>query len=197
MKKINGTKYGYARVSTAGQDLSAQVEELRQAGASVVYKEHQSGASVNKREEFRALLDTVEAGDEIIVTKLDRFARSTVDALTIAQELLDKGVTLNVLNMGKVDNTPIGRLMLTMMSGFAEFERALIVERMQEGKAYAKANNPNYREGRPRKYSREQLDHAMTLLDDGHTYTQVEGMTGISRSTLTRERRRRRQARSQ
>ncbi|MEK4181664.1 recombinase family protein, partial [Aeribacillus sp. FSL K6-1121] len=93
-------------------------------------------------------------------------------------------VKVHVLNMGLVENTPTGRLIFNVMSAFAEFERDLIVERTQEGKEIAK-QKPDFREGRPNKYSKKQIEHALKLLEN-HSYKQVEEMTGISKSTLIR-----------
>ena len=95
-----------------------------------------------------------------------------------------------MLNMGTIEDTEIGRLILHVMLSFAEFERDMIVARMQGGRAYKRATDPGYREGRKPKYTRAQMDHAMELLD-GHSFTEVAEMTGISRSTVTREARRR------
>ena len=98
---------------------------------------------------------------------------------------MKRGVCVHILNMGLIENTLTGNLILTVMLAFAEYERGMIVERTQTGKAVAK-QDPNYREGRPRKYTACQLHHALELLDSGKTYRQVEAMTGISKSTLIR-----------
>lgn len=93
--------------------------------------------------------------------------------------------------MGLVEDTPTGRLILSVMLAFAEFERDMIVERTQEGKAIAKQHN-DFREGRPKKYSKKQLKHAINLKDnEGYSYKQVDEMTGISKSTLIRAKRKR------
>lgn len=102
--------------------------------------------------------------------------------------MLDKGVTVHILNMGIMDNTPTGRLIRTIMLAFAEFERDMIVERTQEGKAIAKQKD-DFKEGRPR-ISKIKIDHALSLLDEGYSYKQVERMTGISTATLARRKRR-------
>ena len=103
--------------------------------------------------------------------------------------LRDKGVAVHILNMGLLDNSPMGRLVATMLLAFAEFERDMIVERTMEGKAIAK-QNPDFREGRPKKYSRKQIEHALELLDN-NSYKQVEDLTGISKSTLIRAKKKR------
>lgn len=181
-------KYGYARVSTVGQDLEAQITQLKEAGADIVYSEKYTGTRKD-RPEFTRLLDVLQAGDTLIVTKLDRFARSTIDAITTVKDLFARGVKIHVLNMGVIEDTVTGRLILTIFSGFAEFERDMIVERTQEGKAIAKQRE-GFTEGRPRAYTSKQMDHAISLLDT-HSYNEVAAMTGISKSTLIREVRRR------
>ena len=180
--------YGYARVSTKGQakdgnSLEAQETALRNAGATEVYMEAFTGTKKH-RPQLDKLLSVLQDGDTLVVTKLDRVARSATQGIELVQSLIDKGVTVNVLNMGVMDNTPAGRLIRTVMLAFAEFERDMIVERTSEGKAIAK-KNPDFKEGRPRKYSKKQIDLAITLLED-HSYRQVEDLTGISKRTLIR-----------
>jgi len=125
----------------------------------------------------------------LIVTKLDRFARSTVDAITTVKELFSREVRIHVLNMGMIEDTVTGRLILTIFSGFVEFERDMIVERTQEGKAIAKLKE-GFTEGRPKSYTVKQLNHAVELLDN-NSYNEVAAITGISKSTLIREVRKR------
>lgn len=186
-------KYGYIRVSTRGQasegnGLEAQREALKAAGAEKLFEDVMTGRVVD-RPAFDEMLAKVQSGDEIMVTKLDRFARSVTQASELIGKLLDDGVTVYVLNVGKLDNSPSGKLMRNMLLAFAEFERDLIVERTQEGKAIAR-QKPGYREGRPPKFSKQQVEHALDLLDD-HSYGQVSEMTGISKSTLVRKKRER------
>ena len=176
-------KYGYARVSTVGQDLEAQIQALKNEGCEEIYSEKFTGTKAD-RPKFQELLSKLKEGDTLVVTKLDRFARSAVDAIQIVRELYERGVKVHILNMGLIENTPTGKLIFTIMSGFAEFERDMIVERTQEGKAIAKQRE-DYREGRPKKYSKKQIEHALKLLET-HSYKQVEEMTGISKSTLIR-----------
>ncbi len=124
----------------------------------------------------------------LIVTKLDRIARSVKEGLSIIDDLMTRGVTVNVLNMGGImDNSPEGKLRRAMFLAFAEFERDMIVSRTQEGKAIARTKS-GFREGRPNKYTQEQLRHALELLKS-HSYKQVESMTQISKSTLQRAKR--------
>ena len=103
----------------------------------------------------------------------------------LSESFLTGGVRVHILNMGLVENTLTGNLILTVMLAFAEYERGMIVERTQTGKAVAR-QDPSFREGRPKKYTKCQLQHAMELLDSGKSYKQVEAMTGISKSTLIR-----------
>lgn len=183
--------YGYARVSTRGQakdgnSLEAQEQELRANGAEIIYKDAYTGTKAD-RPEFKKLLDEIKTGDTLIVCKLDRFARNAEDAIHIIKDLVNRDITVNILNMGIADNKPMGKFMITILSGFAEFERDLIVERTQEGKAIAK-QKPGYREGRKPKYTQAQINHALSLLEK-NSYRQVTEMTGISKSTLIRAKR--------
>ena len=183
--------YGYARVSSAGQakdgnSLEAQRAALKEKGADIIIEEQFTGTTT-KRPEFSALIKKLQAGDTLVVTKLDRFARSAAQGVQLIQNLLQRDVSVNVLNMGLLDNRPASKLMMTVMLAFAEFERDMIVERTQEGKKLAK-QQPGYREGRPRK-PKSQTNHALSLLASGMSYTQVSALTGISKSTLQRRRR--------
>lgn len=183
--------YGYARVSTKGQardgnGLDVQRAALKAAGAEVIFEEAITG-TMKDRPELTELLHVLKSGDTLVVTKLDRIARSASKGAELVKGLLDKGVTVRILNMGLLDSTPAGKLIMNVMFAFAEFERDMIVERTQEGKALAKTD-PDFREGRPKKYSRIQICHALDLLDK-HSYKQVSEMTGISISTLARAKR--------
>lgn len=109
--------------------------------------------------------------DILVVTKLDRLARSTQEALKIIKDLFDREVTVPTLNLGRIENTLTGKLIYTVFSAFADFERDLIVERTQEGKALARQNGA-LKDGRPPKYKKAQLDHALALKRD-HTYTEI------------------------
>ena len=183
--------YGYTRVSTKGQakdgnSLEAQEMELKNVGASAIYSDAFTGTK-SHRPQLDLLLKELKPGDTIAVTKLDRMARSASQGMELIQSLLDKGINVHVLNMGLMDNTPTGKLIRNIMLAFAEFERDMIVERTQEGKAIAK-QSIDFREGRPKKFSKRQISHAISLLGE-HTYAQVEEMTGISKSTLVRAKR--------
>lgn len=184
--------YGYARVSTKGQakdgnSLEAQMDAIRNSGAEKIFVDSFTGTKM-ERPEFSKLLKEIKDGDTLIVSKLDRFARSVGQASDLITELIDRGVTVNVLNLGILSNNSVSTLMRNVLLSFAQFERDMIVQRTQEGKAIAKLD-PNFREGRPPVYSREQKQHALELLESGKTFRQVERMTGLSRSTLIRARR--------
>jgi DNA invertase Pin-like site-specific DNA recombinase len=179
-------KIGYARVSTIGQELEAQIQQLKAEGCDKIYTEKFTGTKTD-RPMFNSVIDTLHKGDTLICTKLDRFARSTVDGIQTVKALFNKGVKVHILNMGLIEDTPTGRLIFNIMSSFAEFERDMIVERTQEGKAIAK-QKPDFREGRPNKFNKKQIEHALSLLDS-HSYKQVEDLTGISKSTLIRAKR--------
>lgn len=183
--------YGYARVSTAGQakdgnSLDVQEKDLRENGAEIIYSDSFTGTKEH-RPELDKLLTELKEGDKLVVTKLDRIARSVTQGIKLVNGLLDRGIVVHVLNMGMMDNTPTGKLIRNIMFAFAEFERDMILERTAEGKEVAR-KNPNYREGRKPTYGREQIRHALELLES-HSYKQVEEMTGISKSTLIRAKR--------
>lgn len=180
--------YGYARVSTTGQaqngnSFEVQKEELKEAGAEKIFSDVFSG-SKNSRPELNKLLKVIQSGDTLIITKLDRIARSLIQGVQLLENLSGRGIIINVLNVGVIDNSPTGRLIRNIMLSFSEFEHDMIVQRTQEGKAIARQKE-NYREGRPKKFSRTQINHAMELLQN-YSYRQVEAMTGISVSTLIR-----------
>ena len=184
--------YGYARVSTKGQakdgnSLDAQETALKAAGATEIYKDSFTGTK-SDRPQFTALLGQLKKGDTLIVTKLDRFARSFTDGSLIVTDLINKGVRVHILNIGIMDNTPSSKLIRNVFFAFAEFERDMIVERTSEGKAIAKQRE-DYTEGRPPKYDEEQIAYALRLLET-NSYSKVEKLTGISKSTLIRAKKR-------
>lgn len=186
--------YGYARVSTKGQakdgnSLDAQERTLRENGAQEIYKDSFTGTKVH-RPELDKLLEVIGDGDTLIITKLDRMARSATQGIELINKLLDRGVKVHILNMGIMDNTPSGKLIRTVMLAFAEFEKDMIVERTTEGKAIAKLNE-DFREGRPKVYKKAQVNQALELLDSGKTYKEVCEIMGMSKSTLIRAKRQR------
>lgn len=181
-------KYGYARVSSLiqlkGNSLEEQRGELIAAGVlpENIITEQFTGKTTN-RPLFTQLIEKLQKNDELICCKLDRFARTAEDGLRIVRMLVSKGVIVNILNLGRIDNTAIGKLMLTVMLAFAEFERSMILERTAAGKLVAKTK-AGWHEGRPR-VSQTKINYAMELLET-HSYRQVSEITGISVSTIQR-----------
>lgn len=192
--EVQHMKFGYIRVSTRkqardGNSLEAQRDALTAAGAEKIYTDAFTGTKM-ERPEWDKLRAQLRRGDVLIVTKLDRLARSVSQASGLITEIIDEGITINVLNLGILSNDSVNTLLRNVLLSFAQFERDMIVQRTQEGKAVARATDPDFREGRPPKFDTEQLDHAMELLEN-HSYAQTAKLTGISKSTLIRERKRR------
>ena len=192
MAKINefGEKinYGYARVSTQcqardGNSLDAQKIALREAGATEIYADAFTGTKTD-RPELNKLLEKIAPGDTLIFTKLDRVARNLPQGIELIESLAARQIKVHVLNIGIIDESPAGKLIRNVMLAFSEFERDMIVQRTKEGKAIARTD-PNFREGRPKKFTEAQINHARELLKT-NTYANVVAMTGISRSTLKR-----------
>lgn len=180
--------YGYARVSTIGQatdgnSLEDQERKLRENGATEIFVDAFTGTKID-RPEFQKLLEKVKAGDTIIATKLDRVSRSASQGIALVDELLAKGVSLHILNMGVMNNTPTGKLIRNIMFSFAEFERDMIVERTREGKAIAR-QTPGYKEGRKEKVvDIDQFQKLAQKQKDGElTVAQCCKELGISRGT--------------
>lgn len=183
--------YGYARVSTvrqiSGNSLEDQENILLSKGCIEIVVEQFTGKTTD-RPKLQELVLRLQSGDTLVVTKLDRLARTVQEGSKLIQELVNRDVTVNILNMGTISSKPMDRLMLNILLSFAEFERDMIIERTQAGKAIARTKE-GFKDGRPPKYTKYQLEAAMTLLDDGNSYTKVESMTTISKSTLIRYKR--------
>lgn len=137
-----------------------------------------------EREELKKVLSLLKDGDTLVTTKLDCLARNTKEGIAIIDNLFKRNIKVHVLNVGLLENTTMGRFFLRTMLAVAEMERNMIIERTQEGKELAKLN-PNFKEGRPKKFSREQIKLALQLMDT-HSVKQVSEMTGISERTLFR-----------
>jgi DNA invertase Pin-like site-specific DNA recombinase len=180
--------YGYCRVSTRKQLDGNSIEEqqskiLERYPDAVIIIESYSAAK--DRDIFLDLLhNKLASGDTLVCTKLDRFCRSTKEGLEYIEYLMNKGILIHIINMGLIEDTPMGKMIITNLLAYSEFERSLIIDRTQSGKAIAKTKD-GYKDGRPKKFSKAQLTHALTLLKS-HSYSQVEDMTGISKSTLLR-----------
>ena len=169
--------YGYARVSTKGQakdgnSLEYQTKLLKENGAEIIFEESYTGTK-KSRPKLDELLSSLREGDTVVVCKLDRIARSVRDGLDIIDEIVNKGCGLNILNMGKFDDSASGKLMRTIFLAFSEFEREMIVQRTQEGKEIARQRE-DYKEGRPKID-----DEIIAKIQKGVSYQEL----GISRAT--------------
>lgn len=176
-------RLGYARVSTADQNLDAQLDALTAAGCHRTWSEHASGAD-RSRGELAALLDHLRPGDTLVTTKLDRIARSVSHLVDIAEDLRERGVDLVVLDQGIDTTTPAGRLMFHLIAAVGEFERDLIRDRTRAGLAAAAARGR--KGGRPVVCTPETVEAARTLIAGGMTATAAARQLGISRATLHR-----------
>jgi DNA invertase Pin-like site-specific DNA recombinase len=175
---------GYARVSTREQDVSGQVAELTAAGCAKVFKEKASGAR-GDRAELAKVLRRLEPGDVLVVTRLDRLARSTRDLLNVLAAVTERGAGFRSLKDTWADTTtPHGRLMLTVLGGLAEFERELIRARTGEGRERAKAKGVRF--GRPAKLSAHQRREALQRMDAGEPVVELARTFGVDRATLYR-----------
>jgi DNA invertase Pin-like site-specific DNA recombinase len=178
------TVYGYARVSTDGQTLAAQDAALRSAGAAKVYSETASGAKTD-RAELAKVIKRLDQGDVLLVTRLDRLARSTRDLLNVLHSVAERGATFKSLADTWADTTTMhGRLLINMLSGIAEFERELIRARTGEGRARAKAKGVHM--GRPSKLTRHQKQEAIARRDAGESLTDIARTYNVSHTTIGR-----------
>jgi DNA invertase Pin-like site-specific DNA recombinase len=177
--------YGYARVSTDGQSVDAQVKQLRDAGAEKVFRETASGAQTSRAQLARALAQ-LDKGDVLTVARLDRLARSTRDLLNTLAAITAKGAGFRSLNDAWADTTTAhGRLMLTVLGGLAEFERELIRARTSEGRARAKARGQSL--GRPFKLTPHQQKEAVRRRDRGEeTLVEIGRSYAVSAATISR-----------
>jgi len=184
--------YGYIRVSTKGQldnnSFEQQEKEiLERYHDAEIYKEQFTGSSMD-RPVFNKLLGKLQKNDTLVVTKLDRFCRTTKEGLELIDELSNRGIRIHILNMGLIEDTAMGKLIVTNLLAFSEFERSMIIERTQQGKAIAK-EKPYFKEGRPRKFNKKTIEQALRMLTvngGGYSYNEVAEIMGISRSTLIR-----------
>jgi DNA invertase Pin-like site-specific DNA recombinase len=180
----NMTIYGYARVSTNGQDLDSQEAELISAGCAKVFKEKVSGAKTD-RAELAKLIRRLEPGDVLIVTRLDRLARSTRDLLNILDDIAKRGAGFKSLHDAWADTTSAhGRLMVTILAGLAEFERELIHARTSDGRARAKARGVKF--GRPTALTPHQRTEALQRLASGEAQADVARTFNVSQATISR-----------
>jgi DNA invertase Pin-like site-specific DNA recombinase len=180
----NMTTYGYARVSTNGQDLGSQDAELMAAGAAKVFKEKVSGAKTD-RAELAKVMRRLEPGDVLLVTRLDRLARSTRDLLNILDDIAKRGAGFKSLHDAWADTTSAhGRLMVTILAGLAEFERELIRARTGEGRKRAKDRGVKF--GRPSALTPHQREEALQRLGNGEAQADVARSFNVSQATISR-----------
>jgi DNA invertase Pin-like site-specific DNA recombinase len=178
------TIYGYARVSTDGQTLASQDAQLHAAGCAKVYSEKVSGARTD-RPELAKLIRRLGEDDVLTVTRLDRLARSTRDLLNILDTIAKAGAGFKSLADAWADTTTAhGRLMLTVLGGLAEFERALIIARTGDGRARAKARGVKF--GRPPSLTAHQRQEAIQRLAEGATQADLARTYGVSQATISR-----------
>lgn len=179
--------YGYARVSTKGQDLTAQTAELAAAGCGEIVTEKASAAAGRKRQELRRLMLRLEPGDCLVVTRLNRLARSALDALNLLQAVRERGADFKSLREAWADTTtPAGRLALVIMSGLAEFDREMILERTSEGREQARARGvrlgrPPTLNGRQRAFVRQERSK-----DPPTPLSHLAMLLNVSRATICR-----------
>lgn len=183
------TIYGYARVSSRkqlhGNSLEDQTTTLTANGATTITTEQYTGKTTS-RPKLQKLLDSLQPGDTLMVTKLDRLARNVSEGIDLIRALFKKDVKVHVLNIGLLENTSMGNFFITTLLAVAELERNMIIERTQAGKEVARTK-AGFREGRP-PLPRKKIQLAVSLLNN-HSYREVEAMTGISKATLVRYRR--------
>ena len=180
---------GYARCSTVGQDLGAQLEALAAAGVATeaTYSEKISGAApLSDRKQLQSALAALQTGDVLVVAKLDRIGRSMEDCVSRVAELLDRGIHVRTLD-GRVDTAALGKmakLVVGILASAAEIERELILERTEEGRVRALASGVKF--GRKRSYRPEQAAHVRELVSQGLPHRKVAAMAGLSATTVRR-----------
>jgi DNA invertase Pin-like site-specific DNA recombinase len=189
------TLIGYARVSTVGQDngLETQKQLLSEAGCKRIFFEKVTGTSTTKRHELKEAIEFLEEGDTLVVTKIDRLARSIIDLNNTVSELIQKGVSVRFLKeniefQAGTNNNSLQTLLFNILGSFAQFERDIIVERTGEGRERAKKQGKHM--GRPAQNKKE-IDKALKLYDDreanGLSVNDISKMTGVPRSSIYAE----------
>ena len=182
--------YGYARISAKvqlkGNSLEEQKNELRKNGCQVIVEEQFTGKTTARPKFENLILNQLQPGDTLVVTRLDRLARNVTEGVSTIRSLFNKNVRVHVLNVGLLENTAMGNFFITTLLAVAELERCMILERTAAGKEIAKTRD-GFKEGRP-PIARAKIELAMGLLET-HSYKRVSEMTGISVATLARYRR--------
>ncbi len=175
---------GYARVSTYGQTLDAQLEQLKAAGCAKVYREKATGAKAERRE-LQRMLKALSSGDVVMVTRIDRLARSTFDLFSIVKQIVDAGGQFRSLAEPWADSsTSSGRLMLAVLGGLADVERDLIRTRTAEGRSRATARGQHM--GRPSTLTPQQATEARQRRQDGATLKELADSYNVSKATISR-----------
>jgi DNA invertase Pin-like site-specific DNA recombinase len=175
---------GYARVSTYGQSLDAQLDQLRAAGCATIYREQATGARADRRE-LQRLLKKLDTGDVVTVTRIDRLARSTFDLFSIVKRIVDAGAQFRSLAEPLTDtSTSTGRLMLAVLGGLADVERDLIRTRTAEGRSRAKGRGQHM--GRPSRLTPQQQAEARQRRQDGATLKELADSYNVSMATISR-----------
>lgn len=175
---------GYARVSTLGQNLEVQKEILLAEGCEVIYEEKKTGTD-RRRSQLEKMLEEINANDTLIISSLDRLARSTHDLFSITEKLKKKNAEFRSLRETWADTTtPMGKFLLTVFSGLAELERNLITERTEEGRAYAKRNGVRF--GRKPKLTKHQQNEVQTMLHDGKSIRAIARHFNVGVATIDR-----------
>lgn len=176
-------KYGYALHSSYGQSFKEQYKLLSEVGCERIIEEN----NMSERAERAQLLELMGEGDTLVVTKLDRFVRHTKEAIQLVNSLLHNGIKVHILNVGLLEASGSGWVFIQTLQAVEEMEKEMLLERTQKGKRLAR-NRAGYKEGRPAKYTQKELNEALLLLEET-SYKKVEEVTGISKSTLVREKR--------
>ena len=187
MEDLTSVTYGYARAFQNEDELKTQINALKEAGASVIYEDL---TSLAKREQFYKMKQELQRGDTVIITKLDRVAGSWAEVPELFNQMQNDGIRLRILDMGTIENTSSGRLLQKAAAAFVRYGQDIRMQRAREKKENM---GSDYKEGRKKKYGEEQMRHALELLDGSYSYSQVVKMTGISKSTLIRAVREKRQ----
>ena len=181
--------YGYARISSKtqlrGNSLEEQYNLLSANGCSKIISEQYTGKTTD-RPKLASLINTLQSGDTFMVTKLDRFARNVPEGIILVKQFFSQDVKVHILNIGLLENTYMGNFFLAVLLAVAELERNMIIERTQAGKEIARTK-AGFREGRP-PISPTKIKYALDLLKE-HSYKEVTEITGISKATLTRAKR--------
>jgi DNA invertase Pin-like site-specific DNA recombinase len=178
------TVYGYARVSTIDQTLDAQIDQLKAAGCTTIFREKQSGATTERRE-LNRMLKKIRAGDEVVVTRIDRLARSTFDLFSTVKTITDAGASFRSLAQSWADTTTAtGRLMIAVLGGLADVEREMILTRTSEGRARAMARGVKF--GRPSKLTPAQRREALERRANGETLADIARSYGVTHMAIAR-----------